>query len=172
MGFFDFLNKNKGNISSTHNETSKTNDANTTAVNEAGGLQKAKLLYKMGGHKDEILKLLMQERNYQEKTRFRGACNTRTESAWRYYKDLLRTANNDPDVFGFQWVLSTAHKDKNTGCDCEFYATVDLGYGPGVFPKSVVPLLPAHSDCMCHLREIFVWEVEDESFKKIMKRDS
>lgn len=131
-------------------------------------LQKARKMLELGGSKQEILEMLAQERDVavkkalwvavQEKTRYYAERIARTESARAYYEGQMTAAAKDDDVFGFQWVLSPAH-GHTIGCDCEAYAKIDIGYGRGVFPKDQVPFLPAHPNCMCHLRKVFVWEV-------------
>lgn len=96
----------------------------------------------------------------QEKTRYYAERIARTESARAYYEGQVAEANADPDIWGFQWVLSTAHVHGKSDCDCYENSMRDMGYGRGVYPKADVPELPAHPNCMCHLRKIYEWEVK------------
>ena len=123
----------------------------------------------MGASKEEVMKMLIEEQNkaidkamriaVEEKTRYYAKRIARTEAARAYYEGMMASAVDDPDIFGFQWVLSTAHVHEKHECLCDEYAEMDVGYGKGIFPKDEVPELPAHPNCMCHLRKIFVWEV-------------
>ena len=136
-------------------------------------LKKAKKLLAMGRSNEEVEKMLIEERekarqkalfNYErEAKRYYYKCKMNTESAKQYYREQLERAQKDPDIFGFQWVLSTAHVHSDNDCKCYAYSKMDIGYGKGVFPKNQVPFLPAHLGCMCHLDVVFVWEIE-ESF--------
>lgn len=88
----------------------------------------------------------------QERTRYFARRIARTELARAYGDGAMAKWENDEDCVAFQWKLSTGHPF----CDiCDLYAHADLyGMGPGIFPKDKVPRLPAHPNCMCHLRPI------------------
>ena len=77
----------------------------------------------------------------------------------------MAQAKNDTDVFGFKWVMSTAHVHGKHDCECYDYSKLDVGYGAGIYPKDDIPELPAHPNCMCHLRKIYVWEVQETGGK-------
>lgn len=88
----------------------------------------------------------------QERTRYFARRIARTELARAYGDGAMAKWENDEDCVAFQWKLSTGHPF----CDiCDLYAHADLyGMGPGIFPKDKVPRLPAHPNCMCHLRPV------------------
>lgn len=142
-------------------------EASTTDKKRA--LQKAKKMLEMGKSKKEVMEMLLNERDealkkalwvaIQEKTRYHAERIARTEAARAYYESQMAKAANDEDVFGFKWVLSTAH-GHTIDCDCEMYSQLDIGYGKGIFPKDQTPFLPAHPNCMCHLRIVYTWEVK------------
>ena len=127
---------------------------------------------KLGASTEEVNGMLLAERQAatqkalwvaaQEKTRYYAERIARTESARAYYEGQLKKAKDNPDIFGFKWVLSSAHVHSESDCDCDEYSKTDLGYGAGVFPKDDVPELPAHPNCMCHLKIVYVWEVETD----------
>ena len=88
----------------------------------------------------------------QERTRYFARRIARTELARAYGDGAMAKWENDEDCVAFQWKLSAGHPF----CDiCDLYAHADLyGMGPGIFPKDKVPRLPAHPNCMCHLRPV------------------
>ena len=143
--------------------------------NSKGAERKARKMTKLGASQEEVDKMLAAEREKalnkaldvaaQEKTRYYAERIARTESARAYYEGQLAQAMNDEDVFGFQWRLSSAHVHEKNDCECYSYSEIDVGYGKGIFPKTEVPELPAHPNCMCHLKEVFVWQVKKTNGK-------
>lgn len=143
-------------------------EASTTDKKRA--LQKAKKMLELGKSKKEVMEMLLNERDQalkkalwvaiQEKTRYHAQRIARTEAARAYYESQMAEAKRDDDIFGFKWVLSSAH-GHTIDCDCEMYSQLDLGYGKGIYPKEQVPFLPAHPNCMCHLRKVYVWEIKE-----------
>lgn len=143
-------------------------EASTTDKKRA--LQKAKKMLELGKSKKEVMEMLLNERDealkkalwvaIQEKTRYHAQRIARTEAARAYYESQMAEAARDDDIFGFKWVLSSAH-GHTIDCDCEMYSQLDLGYGKGIYPKEQVPFLPAHPNCMCHLRKVYVWEIKE-----------
>lgn len=73
----------------------------------------------------------------------------------RAYNDgAMAKYMEDDDIEAVQWKLSSAHPCYDI---CDLYANADLyGLGKGVFPKDKVPMLPAHPNCMCHLKPVVV----------------
>lgn len=150
--------------------------ASTTDKKRA--LQKAKKMLETGKSREEIIAMLKEERRKamekamhvaaQEKTRYYAKRIARTEAARAYYEGTLARAEKDPDIFGFEWELSTAHVHHEKDCKCYDYSTMDIGYGKGIYPKDTVPYLPAHPNCMCHLNDVFVWEVKETDGKDVM----
>jgi hypothetical protein len=56
---------------------------------------------------------------------------------------------SDADVKYVQWRLSPMHPVEDI---CDYFAGVDLyGLGPGVYPKELAPVAPAHPHCKCVL---------------------
>lgn len=152
------------------------NDAVESSTNDSkSAIRKARKMTKLGASKEEINNMLADERKKalekaldvaaQEKTRYYAERIARTESARAYYEGQLAQVMNDDDVFGFQWRLSSAHVHDKSDCDCYDYSEMDVGYGKGIFPKHDVPELPAHPNCMCHLKEVFVWQVKKTNGK-------
>lgn len=156
------------------------NVVNATTSNKKRALQKARKMLKMGASKEEVIKMLMEERKkvmekamriaIEEKTRYYAERIARTEAARAYYEGLLASTMNDPDVFGFKWVLSTAHVHKEHDCNCYTFSKIDIGWGKGIFPKEKVPYLPAHPNCMCHLKKVFAWEAKKTNGKDKMPK--
>ena len=149
--------------------------ANAATADKASALRRAAKMTKLGASKEEIDAMLLEERKKalqkaldvaaQEKTRYYAKRIARTESARAYYEGQIAQAQKDSDVFGFKWVMSSAHGHSAHECDCEEYAKLDVGYGAGIYPKDDIPELPAHPNCMCHLKKVFVWEVQETKGK-------
>ena len=82
----------------------------------------------------------------QEKARYYANRIAKTEihraSMSKWAKEMLE----DDEVEFVEYRLSTAHKIKDI---CDFYAHLDLGYGPGIYPKSEMRTLPLHPFCSC-----------------------
>ena len=82
----------------------------------------------------------------QEKARYYANRIAKTEihraSMSKWAKEMLE----DDEVEFVEYRLSTAHKIKDI---CDFYAHLDLGYGPGIYPKSEMRTLPLHPHCSC-----------------------
>lgn len=151
----------------------------TSAKDKKRALQKARKMLKLGASQEEVDAMLAAEREkalqkalwvaVQEKTRYYAERIARTESARAYYEGQLKKAKDNPDIFGFKWRLSSAHVHSKTDCDCDEYSKMDLGFGAGIFPKDNVPFLPAHPNCMCHLKIVYVWEVETDYVPDVSK---
>jgi hypothetical protein len=72
----------------------------------------------------------------------------RTEMATAQHRAVIASAIDDPDVIGFQWRLSSTHPAPDI---CDYYASIDMGLGKGVWTKEAVPMHKAHPHCMCLL---------------------
>lgn len=153
-------------------------DAATTDKKRA--LRKATKMTKLGASKEEVNAMLAEERKKavkkaldvaaQEKTRYYAKRIARTESARAYYEGQMARAKKDPDIFGFRWEMSTAHVHSASDCQCAAYSNLDIGYGKGVYPKDKVPELPAHPNCMCHLNDVYQWEVQKTDGKDTLPK--
>ena len=143
-----------------------------SSTDKPSALKKARALLETGD-KEAFTALLEQERQKalekamwvatQEKTRYYAERIARTESARAYYEGQMAEAQADNDIWGFRWVLSTAHVHGNSDCECYENSMANMGYGRGVYPKNEVPELPAHPNCMCHLEKIYEWEVKPQT---------
>jgi len=60
----------------------------------------------------------------------------------------MKPIHNDPDVTGYQWVLSSRHHITD---ECTMMSELDSGAGPGVYLKKDCPPQPVHPNCMCML---------------------
>lgn len=72
----------------------------------------------------------------------------RTELATAQHIGVIDSVFDDPDIIGYQWLLSSSHPKPDI---CDFYAHIDMGLGRGVFTKEAVPRKKAHPFCMCKL---------------------
>jgi hypothetical protein len=64
----------------------------------------------------------------------------------------------DDDIKYVQWRLSTMHPIEDI---CDYFAGVDLyGLGPGVYPKELAPVAPAHPFCKCVLSPLALDDVK------------
>lgn len=70
----------------------------------------------------------------------------RTEMATAQHRAVIASAIDDEDVLGFQWRLSSSHPRPDI---CDYYASIDMGLGKGVWTKEAVPMHKAHPHCMC-----------------------
>ena len=52
----------------------------------------------------------------------------------------------DPNIKLVKWELSSRHKIFDI---CDYHATLDVGYGPGIYPKGQHASIPLHPFCMC-----------------------
>lgn len=72
----------------------------------------------------------------------------RTEMATAAHRAVIDTSVADPDIIGYQWRLSGSHPAADI---CDYYASIDMGLGAGVWTKEAVPRTKAHPHCMCLL---------------------
>lgn len=72
----------------------------------------------------------------------------RTEVATAQHRAVIASAIDDPDVIGYLWSVSSSHPRFDI---CDYYASIDMGLGRGVWPKHAVPKHKAHPHCMCAL---------------------
>lgn len=72
----------------------------------------------------------------------------RTEMATAAHRAVIASSIGDPDIIGFQWRLSGSHPASDI---CDYYASIEMGLGKGVWTKDAVPHHKAHPHCMCLL---------------------
>lgn len=72
----------------------------------------------------------------------------RTEMANAGHRAVIDGSLDDPHIIGYQWRLSASHPVTDI---CDYYASIDMGLGKGVFTKEAVPRSKAHPHCMCLL---------------------
>lgn len=70
----------------------------------------------------------------------------RTEMATAAHRAVIASVEGDESIIGFQWRLSASHP---TADICDYYASIEMGLGKGVFTKDAVPRHKAHPHCMC-----------------------
>jgi hypothetical protein len=71
----------------------------------------------------------------------------RTEMANAQHGAVLEIGDADEDVTGYRWRRSA--QPGSDPCQCELYATIDFGAGPGYWPRRRVPRSKPHPHCMC-----------------------
>ena len=95
----------------------------------------------------------------EEKARYHASRILRTESARAWGQGFHKECMDDPDVVGWRWVTSSAHKVFDI---CDFHAQADLyGMGPGIYPKDRHPSYPAHPHCLCNASKVYKGMVPD-----------
>lgn len=72
----------------------------------------------------------------------------RTEMANAGHRAVIESTIHDDSIIGYQWRLSASHPVTDI---CDYYASIDMGLGKGVFTKDSVPRSKAHPHCMCLL---------------------
>lgn len=70
----------------------------------------------------------------------------RTEMATAQHRAVIASTETDEDIIGYQWRLSSSHPAPDI---CDYYASIEMGLGKGVWPKDHVPKHKAHPHCMC-----------------------
>lgn len=73
---------------------------------------------------------------------------SRSELATAQHRGVIDSTVEDEDIIGYQWRLGGSHPHADI---CDFYASVDMGLGRGVFTKRAVPPNKPHPHCMCLL---------------------
>lgn len=96
----------------------------------------------------------------QEKARYHADRIARTEDASAWFDSFILENQDDELVWGYRWVLSNRHKYVPFD-QCDVCANMDVGYGPGVYPKNKLPSIPRHPHCMCSLEVVYVGEVDE-----------
>ncbi|WP_110955202.1 polymorphic toxin type 50 domain-containing protein [Anaerosinus massiliensis] len=97
----------------------------------------------------------------QEKARYHAMRIARTESARAWFDGFIAENQDDEDVWGYRWRLSSRHKFVPFD-QCDVCANMNVGYGKGIYPKGKVPFIPRHPHCMCMLEVVFVWEIDKQ----------
>lgn len=69
----------------------------------------------------------------------------RTEMATAMHKAVIASTEDDETIIGYQWRLSASHPVTDI---CDYYASVEMGLGKGVFTKDAVPRGKAHPHCV------------------------
>lgn len=72
----------------------------------------------------------------------------RTEAATALHVAQIQVTEDDPDIVGYEWRLSSSHPRVDI---CDEWARADHGLGAGVWPKDKVARGKAHPHCMCYL---------------------
>lgn len=106
----------------------------------------------------------------EERTRYYAERIARTESARSYFEGTMVKHQNDSDVVGYRWLLSSRHAELPFDI-CDVYANADFGLGRGVFLKDKLPKIPVHPHCMCSVVPVFVDEMPDHARFDYRKAD-
>lgn len=106
----------------------------------------------------------------EEKSRYVAERIARTESARAWFDGYIAKRQDDPDIWGYKWVLSSRHY-ACPFCQCDVAANIDVGYGKGIYPKNKVPTIPRHPHCMCMLEEVFAWEKSGTKINPDLAKD-
>jgi hypothetical protein len=86
---------------------------------------------------------------FYERMRYFSKRIAETEIHREFAERTARELIADADVRYVQWRLSPMHPVEDI---CDYFAGVDLyGLGPGVYPKELAPVAPAHPFCKCVL---------------------
>ncbi len=72
----------------------------------------------------------------------------RTEMTTAGHRAIIASTVDDEDIIGYQWRLSSSHPRADI---CDYYASIEMGLGKGVWSKEAVPGHKAHPHCMCLL---------------------
>ncbi|OQW74854.1 MAG: hypothetical protein BVN35_09575 [Proteobacteria bacterium ST_bin11] len=72
----------------------------------------------------------------------------RSEMANAGHGAVIDSTIQDDSIIGYEWLLSASHPVIDI---CDYYASIDMGLGKGVFTKVAVPRKKAHPLCMCLL---------------------
>ena len=98
----------------------------------------------------------------EEKTRYYAERIARTEASRAWFDGYIAERQDDEDVWGYKWLLSSRHYLVPFD-QCDVCANMDIGFGKGIYPKNKVPSIPRHPHCMCMLEDVFEWEVTNKS---------
>lgn len=93
------------------------------------------------------------------KSKYYATRIARTESARAWFEGFIARYENDDEVFGYKWQLSSRHSLVPFDI-CDVCANADIGYGKGIYPKDKVPKIPQHPHCMCMLRVVYWHEID------------
>lgn len=100
----------------------------------------------------------------EETTRYQAERMARTEAARAWFDGYVAAREEDDDVWGYRWRLSSRHY-RCPFDQCDVCANMNVGYGKGIYPKNKVPSIPRHPHCMCMLEDVFSWEQDGEEIK-------
>lgn len=95
----------------------------------------------------------------EEKARYHAMRIARTESARAWFDGFIAENQDNEDIWGYRWRLSSRHKFVPFD-QCDVCANADVGYGKGIYPKNKVPKIPQHPHCMCMLEVVYAWEID------------
>lgn len=83
----------------------------------------------------------------EERARYYATRIARTEEARSYNLANSKRLLEDDEIELVRYKMSTLHPMTDI---CDYYASLDVGYGKGVVPKSEMISLPLHPHCRCH----------------------
>ena len=83
---------------------------------------------------------------FEEKLRYFANRIAQTELHRAFAERQALDIMADEDTKFVRWRLSPMHPVEDI---CDYFAYRDIGYGPGVYPKEIAPVPPAHPFCKC-----------------------
>ena len=88
----------------------------------------------------------------KEKSRFNAQRIADTEEQRAFNFSNADNILKDDEVELVKYELSSKHKHIDL---CDYYANLDIGYGPGIIPKEQMITLPLHPFCFCRYKPHF-----------------
>ena len=86
---------------------------------------------------------------FNRKVQYLNSRVARTEMARAYGMSFYRRVEQDDGIIAVRWTLSSGHPKPDI-CD-HFHEVNGFGWGEGIYPVSMLPPFPAHSNCLCAL---------------------
>ena len=92
------------------------------------------------------------QRAFDRKVQYLNSRVARTEMARAYGMSFYRRVEQDDGIIAVRWTLSSGHPQPDI---CDFFHEANVaGWGDGIYPVSMLPSFPAHSNCLCGLVSI------------------
>jgi len=95
----------------------------------------------------------------------------RTEMSTAMHRAAIAATADEDLVIGYHWRLASTHPEPDI---CDYYASIEMGLGKGVWSKETVPPEKAHPHCMCTLipRVTKVKEKGSQSYAEFVRGTS
>jgi len=93
----------------------------------------------------------------------------RTEISRAWTDGFFLASQEDEDIEYYKWQKVSNHIDTDV---CTFHSKANLfGLGPGIYPKTAFPPLPAFPNCRCYIEEVLRGDVKNKPVKNKSFRD-